>query len=619
MKAPSILSVNRDFNARTGVRVANETDFPAYRSYVVEEIGSGPWQTVPEVYDRRIWEFLPTPPQWASTPAVRVQHEGSEQDFSSLPPSEEEDETGPTQTKCVFRGPNSVEVNEATLRNAIAAVAKSERTAWLSKGSLQKEDVPSLFPQLVRHWLAGKDSTLPPDTLQLLQTAALTASASTYSNVLDATLNKAMEDFNDADARFETAVEDRYKKFDDVDAAKRDLAQRKTEAAAAEAKARGSDKLLAQAKNVVDAARKAQPFSQADLDAAKKAESAAQQDHDTNVSARKAAIDKRSDAATTLTEKTAELAESKTGVAALKQARDNKIAAASNWSTAARKKAREELIKSASVASTAGINSFIDSALLAAHKSRADVEAWSAVFVSSCVRGAAIGLKLEVKSGGIHHGKDHLLKASQKHAEYIVDARDKPAPGRYQAFDPGKRAVAVGDIVCTDRTDFIAAAGRHTLKGLTTGTLLHGDIVVEVQKKGSNPYVETIGGNVRHTARKRRYPLDSSGRLIMSETLLIDQEDDAGTFQSGSSLGPFPALSDKPSMVHRQSTFRIFALLSPVGICDRPTPKSETSVDYAPPSWLKVQPRSRSSDSVESLDVTLTRQRRMEIPGGLRG
>ncbi len=78
LKAPSILSVNRDFNARTGVRVANETDFPAYRSYVVEEIGSGPWQTVPEAYDRRIWEFLPTPPQW---PAARqVPHEGVEED-----------------------------------------------------------------------------------------------------------------------------------------------------------------------------------------------------------------------------------------------------------------------------------------------------------------------------------------------------------------------------------------------------------------------------------------------------------------------------------------------------------------------------------------------------------
>ena len=81
LRAPSILSVNRDFNARTGVRVTDETNFPVYRSYVVEEIGAGPWQTLPELYNRRIWEFLPTPPQW---PAARqVPHEGVEEDWTA--------------------------------------------------------------------------------------------------------------------------------------------------------------------------------------------------------------------------------------------------------------------------------------------------------------------------------------------------------------------------------------------------------------------------------------------------------------------------------------------------------------------------------------------------------
>ncbi|MGB7208409.1 MAG: DUF2272 domain-containing protein [Pyrinomonadaceae bacterium] len=521
-----------------------------------------------------------------------------------LPGEVEEEDPGPMQTKCVFRGSNNVEVDEATLRNAIAAAAKSERAAWLSGGALQKEDKDDLFPQLVRYWLAGKDSALPPDVLQLLQSAAVTAPPKTYSNVLDATINKAIQDFNAADGIFELAVDDVYKKSDIVDAATRDLVPLEVAAAKAKTTADGSAKVLATAKEVVADAR-----NQANLDAAKKAESAAQQDHDINVAALDAAIATRDDARKMLTKKKAEIARPNTAVATPKRESSDKEAAASNWSAADRKKVRKDLIKRASTAAI-GIDSFIDAALLSAHNSRADVEPWSAAFVSSCVRAAAIDLKLEVMSGGVHRGKDILLKASQKHAEYIIDARDKPAPGRYQAFKPENRAVAVGDIVCADRKSFIEVTDRRqTLSGLTTGTLLHGDIVVEVQKTGSNPYVETIGGNVGQTVRKRRYPLDSSGKLIVSETVLVDQEEDSGKFH-----WPVAKLTHKPSMVHRQSTFRIFALLSPVGICGVPAAKSDTTSDYAPPSWLNVHHSSRSSDSGQSLDVTLSANEGWRFP-----
>ena len=64
LRTSSILSVRRDFNARSGIRVTNERDFPAPRTYVLEEPGIGEWQTLPAEYDRRIWTFFPTPPQW---------------------------------------------------------------------------------------------------------------------------------------------------------------------------------------------------------------------------------------------------------------------------------------------------------------------------------------------------------------------------------------------------------------------------------------------------------------------------------------------------------------------------------------------------------------------------
>ena len=175
-------------------------------------------------------------------------------------------------------------------------------------------------------------------------------------------------------------------------------------------------------------------------------------------------------------------------------------------------------------------------------------------------------------SGRVHRGKDRPLKISRRHSDYIIDARDRAVPGKYHAFEPAKRAVGIGDIVCTDRTEFIKSPGRQTLKGLKTGTLLHGDIVVEIGT-GANPYVETIGGNVAHSVRRRRYPLDKDGKLIVAQDVLIDQEDDSGKFGSGGAL-PFPKLPFKPTLVDRRSTFRIFALLSPVPDC-KTAPKAK--------------------------------------------
>ena len=72
--------------------------------------------------------------------------------------------------------------------------------------------------------------------------------------------------------------------------------------------------------------------------------------------------------------------------------------------------------------------------------------------------------------------------------------------------------------------------------------------------------------------RRRRYPLDQNGKLIVAEELLIDQEDDSGKFASGGKSA-FSRLPFIPTMVDRRSTFRIFALLSPVPGC-KPAPKA---------------------------------------------
>src|SRR5262249_23069609 len=201
----------------------------------------------------------------------------------------------------------------------------------------------------------------------------------------------------------------------------------------------------------------------------------------------------------------------------------------------------------------------VETALQMAHQSRADIEAWSAVFVVSCVRAAAIGQKLEaIDSSDAHGGRDGLLKASQRHSDYVVEARERrrnAVAGTYHAFEPTERAVQVGDIICTDRKDFIEKP--KLLRDVVRGDLLHGDIVTEVKTENGKPvFAETIGGNVGHTVRRRRYPLNKTGQLIVSATELFVQENDTGAF------GSLTPLTQGPRMLPVASTGRILALLS---------------------------------------------------------
>ena len=106
-------------------------------------------------------------------------------------------------------------------------------------------------------------------------------------------------------------------------------------------------------------------------------------------------------------------------------------------------------------------------------------------------------------------------------------------------------------------------ATRITLPRLAGRRNLHCDIVCGVKTDGLQPYTETIGGNVTHTVRRRRYPLTATGELIVSPTDVYLQEDDTGKF------GTFSPLPTTPSVLKPRSTGQIFVVLSPVEGCDR--------------------------------------------------
>ena len=195
-------------------------------------------------------------------------------------------------------------------------------------------------------------------------------------------------------------------------------------------------------------------------------------------------------------------------------------------------------------------------------------KSWSAVFVVACVRGAAIaqGLEAVISPGRRHIGRNELLLAAIRHSEYTVEARQRRAAamprrrGTYHAFRPSERAPQVGDIIVQDRRPTIAAAAQvMTLAGLPERLLTHGDIVVEVQPA----FVVTIGGNLTgplgDSVRKRRYPLDAHGVLVVDPPQLFAQEDDAGT------LPALPLTST--SALDDHSTARSFALLSLIEEC----------------------------------------------------
>ncbi len=475
-------------------------------------------------------------------------------EYDQIPPA-------PPQARCGFPGPNGVIVEEKGLGSAIANAALSERRRWFdSRGkTLQREDNDSRFIDLVRYWLAvpvelrkGVRVQIQPGIFEALQKAALDPGI-TYGNLSDDDLNTAMKDFAVAEKKVNDIVEEVYKQSYNGDSARLKLKSLQKAAKTAETVMKDARRRVKQAEDRVKAAR-GQSLSATQamlsrelvaLGAATTALRAAQKDRDAKTRELNDAIK----ATIKLKEKVKEAT----------NARDT-LMPKSDWKIRERMKVRDALLTKAAAKDPAKISGIIDNALFEAHKSRADIVAWSAVFVAWCIRKAAIDLGLEATdSRGAHAGKDGLLKSSIRHAEYIVEARDRKRrlKGTYQAFEPRDRAVQIGDLICTDRTNFIDKP--VSLKELKVGRNLHCDIVTMINSLNGKPaWAETIGGNVLHSVRRRRYPLDSQGLLIRQNALLYAQEEDDGKFL------PFETIDPVPSMLRPKSTGRIFALLSPV-------------------------------------------------------
>lgn len=215
--------------------------------------------------------------------------------------------------------------------------------------------------------------------------------------------------------------------------------------------------------------------------------------------------------------------------------------------------------------SPANLATLVEQALAHARQAHLDSgahSAWSSVWVSHCVRKAAIDLGLEAMIQGNHSGRDELLRVSGAHRVYALEAhRRRVGPNRrdgtYHAFAPTSRAPAVGDIIVQDRqANAVAQVLSYADIGvLAQGRKTHGDIVIEV----ATGHVVTIGGNLGQGVRKRRFPLDGSGRLVVASNQLYTQEDSAGA------LAAVP--STTTAALASTSTRRIFALLSPVEVC----------------------------------------------------
>ncbi|MGH9890602.1 MAG: DUF2272 domain-containing protein, partial [bacterium] len=463
----------------------------------------------------------------------------------------------PPLNKCGFHGPDSAFVLDADLRAAVVKAAVDERTLWFDSGSktFQNEITDARFGDLVRYWLAGHTGTIRPGKLEAVQKAAIDSSVkSKYGNLTNATLNAAIQKFSAAEAKVNARSADVYKKSDDVDSATAKVKEANTQV-------RDAAAAMTAAEAAVKAAHsQSGSGAQAALNAAKAALSTA-------TTALNAARKDRSDAGKALDVTTTALKATKESHEKAKSVRDSLKDPAKNWKLTDRQKVRKAILAKAGSTDPQKIDDLVEEELLLAHRSRADIEAWSAVFVVSCVRKAAIGLKLEaIDSSGAHRGRDGLLKASRRHSDYIVEARErkrKAVGGTYHAFEPADRKVDIGDIICTDRTDFIGKPAR--LKDVKPGLFLHGDIVTLVKTVWGLPvFAETIGGNVGHTVRRRRYPLNGLGRLVVSPDRLFDQEPDNGTL-----VGPLPTptLPPAPTMLSVASTGRIFALLSLVEEC----------------------------------------------------
>jgi hypothetical protein len=190
--------------------------------------------------------------------------------------------------------------------------------------------------------------------------------------------------------------------------------------------------------------------------------------------------------------------------------------------------------------------------------------AWSAIFVVSTIRKVAVDRGLEAELNGQHLGKNFLLLGNEGHRIYVAEAfrrRQRGIAGTYHSFKIAERAVQVGDVVVQDRqANAIQDVWPYDdIPDLSAqGRAMHCDIVVEIAPGGDS--VIAIGGNLGGSVRRRRYPVDGDGMLVVDRERRYTQESDAGDLPPVPVPNPAAGLAD-------MSTGRIFALLSLVEAC----------------------------------------------------
>jgi hypothetical protein len=480
---------------------------------------------------------------------------------------------------CGFHRVDGTVASIADVRRAIANAAKMERAKWFVGGAFEKEGHDSRFGDLVRYWLAGLTGKIHPGKLELLQAAALDPSI-VYDNLTNTTLKAAITRFAAAESLVNTKVKAVYTAADNVDLADAAVALSAGEVNSARARVTAATTAEKAAATRLASARGSRSTPRATLDQALAAFDQAKAARVAAATALTGAVARHTTNKRALATGQKAAATARDAASKAKTARSRVDDPATRWSAADRKKVRTDLLTLAASPDPQPVNAEIDAALQAAHNSRADVEAWSAAFVCSCVRAAAISLQLEGMSGSVHFGKDRPLFISRRHSDYVIKAheREKAADGgTYHAFAPGSRAVQVSDVIVTDREDFIR---RPRALPAVEGAILHGDIVTELGIDSSRtPYAEAIGGNVGHAVRRRRYPLDASGQLLLDAQQLFIQEDDAGRFPT------FQPLPRAPRLLAPMSTRRSVALLSLVETCS-PAPSAARELQVANESWL---------------------------------
>jgi hypothetical protein len=443
----------------------------------------------------------------------------------------------PSPPVCGFDG-NGAVVSERDLRDAVVAVAVAERSVWFDSNASpnvhRKETDSARFPDLARYWLAGNDGSgdIRPDTLNAVQTALATSSFGRLVTLDDARLTahqglklaeKQVERRKHSVRSAETAVANAGAVLIFATTARKGASPQNLAAA---------DQALASARQARDAADQALAAAQTALTGASRLQADKERDF------------QQSD----------------------RSYRRDRL----NLLPPEARRLRRQLLLSAPGASAPGnLATLVEQALMHAHPSHSDIAlngitAWSAVFVVSCIRKAGINCGLEAVVGGAHQGTNGLLLASFRHSTYVIEAHRRTGlrDGTYHAFNPRGRRVEKGDIIVQDRH-----AGSYTQVQSFNGIpnmgqrKLHCDIVTSV----AGGVAETIGGNLgpdfSGSVRSRRYPLDANGELIVDRTRLYWGESDNGTFPV--EPGPVPASAQLP----QTSTFRVFALLSPVPQC----------------------------------------------------